>query len=76
MKAILKGDIYSHKEDFAQFDPGTGDAFDLIKITHSDGVLNLYLTRKQVVDLLGDMMQETALLMVAERSIKQLQGVS
>ena len=75
MKAFLKGDIYSHKEDFAQFDPGIGEAFDLIKITHSGGVLNLYLTRKQVKDILGDMLQETGLLMVAERSIN-LQEVS
>ncbi len=71
MRSFIKGDIYSDKEDFAQFDPGMGEAFDIIKITDNDEVLNLYLTRKQTETLLRDMLNETPLLAVAERIIKE-----
>ena len=70
MKAFIAGDIYSDKEDLAQFDPGISGAFDFIKISQGEAVLTLYLTRKQVKRLLRDMLQETDLLMVAEHSIK------
>lgn len=71
MQAYIKGSIYSKPEDKAEFDPGMGEAFDLIKISDSFDLLQLYLSRKQVKQLLHDMLQHTPLLACAEEEIRQ-----